>query len=316
MNGLEHGVALGDHVREDGRRRREVHGDEPPAGGASIRLEISSGALARDPAPPRFEVVEELEEGSVPGKVLHPDAVLPARAARDREHEPAPVVGDAHLMEEVRILRRVEEDVGRLRHAQPVEEDFLVLHDRVQLPAGNGRVVARVIEALAIRREGRRGEFDPLQDIARAPPGLDVEDAPLPPVRAPRRDRVREILSVMRDGRPGEGHGAVLRKVVRVEQHARRGALAVEDVQDGLVLEAVFAGIEKASAFPHRGREALVVPEPREPVPDRGALGDGVQKGARHRVFCVDPRACRRRIRVLERAEGIADLGPVVVVHL
>ena len=83
-----------------------------------------------------------------------------------------------------------------------------------------------------------------------------------------------------------------------------------------LVLEAVVVGIEKASAFPHRRREALVVPEPREPVPDRGALGDGVQKGARHRVFRVDPRARRRRVRVLERAEGIADLGPVVVVHL
>src|SRR5450759_2227197 len=162
----------------------------------------------------------------------------------------------------------MDEDIRRLRRAEPMKEDLLVLHDGIQLAAGNRRVVVRVVEALPVRGEGGGRELDPLQDVARVSPRLDVEDVTFLPGRASRGDGVRELLAVARDRHPGEGHGAVLRKDVRVEEHAGCGAFAVRDVEDRLILEAVVAGVKEAPPFPYRRRETFVVPELREALED------------------------------------------------
>ena len=74
--------------------------------------------------------------------------------------------------------------------------------------------------------------------------------------------------------------------------------------------------IEVAPALLLGHREALVVPELRQPLADRLALRDLVEIAERQLVLGLDPGVRVGRVRVFQPAVGIGDLRAVIVVDL
>src|SRR3954468_17359025 len=94
-------------------------------------------------------------------------------------------------------------------------------------------------------------------------------------------------------GRPpfGKGGRAVLRPTIWIEQHARLRVEAVANVEHGLVLEAVIAGVEVMMALYLGDSEPLIIVHLGHPRAEGGACRKGREEGLRHLILGGHPGA-------------------------
>ncbi len=192
--------------------------------------------------------------------------------------------------------------------------DLVVQVHRGELLRLGGSGESGVVEALPVLREGGAAELGPAHLVGEIPPGVDVAHPPDEPVGAGVGDRVGDEPPVVGEAHAGERHRAVLGHDVRIEEHAPVHGRVVGDVEDRLGLEPGVAHVEVALAVLGGGGEALVVPDPGEPLADGRPLRDGGQVGVGHRVLGGDPELRVVRVVVLEPAVRVLHLGPEVVV--
>ena len=156
-------------------------------------------------------------------------------------------------VEALRVGRVLEHQlVGRLRRADPVEVDLVVLVRRRQLVALLGRRVAAVEEAVAAPRRARH--LDPLELVGQRLLRGDLHHAVFLPVRAgSARRRTTAYLPSFDSAKaasrtvPSADHvfGSISTSGVPVEP--------LLDVEDALVLQAVVLGEEEVLALARRG---------------------------------------------------------------
>ena len=208
----------------------------------------------------------------------------------------------------------VDEPVGRLRRADAVVIDLLVLVLR-RIDALLRCVVGAVIESLRVGRPLRPRVLHPLDPVLRERPVGGVHHADLHPVRSRRRGGIGEIAAVLRERGGGHGHRAVLRQAVGIEEHLARPARLPRAVEHRLVLQPVVIIVVPPVAVLRRRPLPGVVPQLGEPLTDGVAEGNLRQVVVRHGVFGLDPGGRGLREVVLEPAVGIGDLRAEVVVH-
>ncbi len=186
-----------------------------------------------------------------------------------------------------------------------MKEELLEVVRLLQFLARRRGIIAGVVEPRAVFGPRRAGELDPLQMVGQILARIHITNVPLGPVRPCLRQTVGQARAVFAEGIARQSDRAVFGQRVRVQQHTGRSVQAFGDIQNALVLQAVIAPIEVPPALPVRHPIALIVPQFREPVPQRGAGGDLLQKAERQRVLRLHPRTGFRRIGVFEqRASG------------
>ena len=105
-------------------------------------------------------VLRHIVVGLGRGQVDHSDLIAVVGAFMRRDDQPFAVIGHLRGVAELGALGRgVDQRVGRLRGAELVEIDLLVLVQRLELRPGGGRCEARIIEARAILRPGEARNF-------------------------------------------------------------------------------------------------------------------------------------------------------------
>ena len=100
-----------------------------------------------------------------------------------------------------------DERVGRLRRAELVEEDLMVLVDRSFLVAFGRLRVAAVVEAVAVPRDLRN--LRPIDRVCERALRRELHDFVLQPIGAALRDAVDGVLRVLRRLEGRELHGTV-----------------------------------------------------------------------------------------------------------
>ena len=292
---------------------RDVDRDDAVAGRPQVGLEIEHRPLVVDELVARVELVEELDHRSVlPAEILVEEGILPVGAPADADDEVAAVLGRSGVEAPFLLVGpMVDQLVLGLRRAEAVVEDFLVVVPGLVFLAGFRRVVAGVVEALVVLRPGGAGELRPLEEVRVVISGGDVAHPPLVPVGPGAGNGVGHQGAVVREGEVGEGHGAVGRERVGVQQDAGFRIEGGERVEDRLVLQAVIAGVEVAAAGLERGVEALDVPELGEAGLDPRAFRDGVEVCAGARVLGLDPGRGFLGVIVLQPPVGVGDLDAV-----
>jgi hypothetical protein len=206
-----------------GGRPARVDGDHPAARGVLVRLEPEDRPVVVDDAVLVLEVADQLDGGRVLAgvQVLVEDAVLVVGPLGDGDDQVAAVVGDgAGELPLLLVGAFVDEPVLRLRGAEPVVVQLLVVVGPLQVLAGLRLGEAAVVEAPAVLRPRGARELDPAQVVLAVAAGLDVADLPLLPVGAGRGQAVGEPFPVVADGGAGQGDGAVGRQRVGVEQQS------------------------------------------------------------------------------------------------
>jgi hypothetical protein len=162
--------------------------------------------------------------------------VFRLRAARDADDQITSVVGDAAAEHPFRlILAFVDQQIVGLLGAEPVEIQFLEFVGGLERVALRF-VVTTVEKTGSVAAPARAGEFHPLEHVVGVLRGVDVEYAPLFPIRAAGGKSVGQIFSVITDRITLKRDGAVAGKFVRIEQHARCDIERFGHVQNGLIL--------------------------------------------------------------------------------
>ncbi len=304
---LQHGAARGDQVAPL-RGVRDRHGDEPVRRRAVVGEHDERVAARVDDA-----------VGGVAGEDGLPRAAADVEAPRDevrvrrgalarRDHHPAPIV--RHVGAE--LPRRavgafVDEHVGGLRRAQPVEVDLGVGVGRLEgIGAGRG-VVAVVVEAAAVGLPRGAGELDARERLGQVAPARHVADADGPPVRSAVREQHRHVIAALRRREARERDGAVGGERVRVDEHALGAAGRRADVGDALVLQAAVARDEREGRAPRRDAHARIGEDLVEARADGGARRKRVERRPRVRRLRGHERLRLRRLRVFEPPVRIGD---------
>src|SRR5438874_579035 len=89
------------------------------------------------------------------------------------------------------------------------------------------------------------------------------------PVRPGLGDAVGQVLPVIAEGKPGDGHRSILGPLVRIENGPGRTVELVHYIEDVLVLEAIVFGVEIVAALLKRRRVFLEVPYLRQSFTNR-----------------------------------------------
>jgi hypothetical protein len=175
---------------------------------------------------------------------------------------------------------------------------------------GFGRFVAAVVKAVFSPR--RAGNFHPVQFFGQQLVGGQVQDAHLVPVGTAPAGGVGQVAVVVAEFDAGQGRGAIGRKPVGVEQHARFFGTALA-VEHGLVLQAVVLAKHQVFAYPLRHAVALVIPHGGEPRPDLIPKRNLVQVTEGELVLGRDPGLGLGRVEGFEPAVGVgyghAEIG-------
>ena len=145
---------------------------------------------------------------------------------------------------------------------------------------------------------------------------MDVAYFPRLPIRTRRRQSISHQLGVVRNSQATESNRAILCQFVGVQQFAWFFFQIARDIKDALVLQSGVAGNEIALLLLKWDTKFFVVPQFRDPLLNRIALGNRAQKIKRDFVFRLNPGARLQRIRILEPAIGVGDFGPVIIIHL
>ena len=271
------------------RSWRDIGGDDALARRAIVGAPVEDRAAIAEIVPVILHAGDDPARRAVRhGEVDQGDLVARVGALGRADDQPAPVLRDfAHCCCSAGWSgRREDQPVGALRRAEPVEIDGLILVQLLELLLAGLRE-ARVEEARAVLRPIEVGEFDPAHLVAGRPAGGDVEHAHGAPVGAAVLDRIEQMAAVLGRLPFGERGGAVLRPAVGIEQHARRAVQAVADVEDGLVLQPVIAGVEIMMALHLGDAEPFVIVHLGHPRAEGGAGRQGREEGAGSRWFCA-----------------------------
>jgi hypothetical protein len=243
-------------------------------------------------------------------------ALLARAAVGNVHHDEALVVGRGDDVEALRVRGVLEDQlVLRLRRADLVEVDLVVLVLRGQLLALLGRVVAAVVEAAA--GPGEAGDLDPVQLVGQLLARRHLHHVAVAPVRPARGLAIGGVLRVARDVERAELRRSLGRELVGVEEDLGRPVDPLLVVDDGLVLEPVVLREEPVVAAAVGRAEARVVVELGQAVFDLRAEGNLVEVGEGQPVLLLDP-ACDLGLRgvVFEPAVWVGDLHAEVVVDL
>ena len=135
----------------------------------------------------------------------------------------------------------VDQHVGRLRCADAVKKDLLVVVQALELRPFLRLVVAAVEEALVVLRPARAGKLGPLDMVRQVLARLDVPHLPFVPVRPGDRNGIGEELRVVADVKSGGRYRAIFRQQVRIEEHAVLALNRGQRVEHVLVLQPVVA---------------------------------------------------------------------------
>ncbi len=240
--------------------------------------------------------------GALPGQAV-------AVADRALEEHVALVLGQLRADELVGVRARVvDEPVGRLRRAQPVEEESLHAERDQRRVGGAGLVVGGIVEA-AVADPGGVRELAPLQPVGQVAAARHVAHVPGLPVRARGLGRVRQIAAVAGERLARQRDRPVGGQPVGIEQHPRRAVLALAHVQHALVLQTAVAREEPAPAGTLRRADLLVVQQLAVGVANGAALRHGVEVGAGQAAFGLHPRLRLRRVDVLQPAIRVGHGG-------
>lgn len=148
------------------------------------------------------------------------DPVLGVGPLLDREDQELAVVRDVGVGPPVLVFWILpDQAVLGLIGPHLMKVDLLVIVGPFEVLAGLGLGEPSVEEALAVGNPLGAGELDPLQMVGVILPGRDVAHLPLVPVGAGRGETVGQQPSVVAHGSPGQGHGAIDREGVGVEEN-------------------------------------------------------------------------------------------------
>ncbi len=245
--------------------------------------------------------------GCVRIELLEVDTHL-LRAVVEVDDQIAAVVG--HL--------RIRIAGGMIGHRE--DERILVLCDTEAMPidrhlfrivalAVRTQRVARVVQRLRIGRPLHLAKFHEAQDVGQILARRHIAKMPAAPVGAAVGQAVRQQLAVGTGNEFAERHRRIAAELVRIEQHSRHRIERLGHVQDALVLQAVIAQEEVATAALARHVVTLVVPQLGQPLLDFFARRNGFEKWLRHLVLGADP------VRDLGRADRFEPAIGIVHAH-
>ncbi len=295
----------------------QVDRDDPAARRLLGGEEIERRRVVGQVLPARVGVGQQLDHAAFLADVLDEDAVLRRGAAADVDHQVAAVLGrDPGEVPVLVIGPLVDQRVLRLRRAQPVEVQLVVVVGILVLVRRRRLVVAAVVEAAAVAAPGGARELRPAQQVGQVPAARHVPDVPVLPVGARRRDAVGEVSAVVAERDAGERDGAVLGEGVGVEQDAPGLGQVARDPEHGLVLQARVAEVPVELAHPLGDGPALVVPYLRQPGGDRIPPRHGREVRFGQGVLGLDPGLRLGRVDLLEPTVRVGDGGAVVAVDL
>ena len=318
---LQHVRALGDDLAPAPRarsapdRRRNRRPRDAPLVVNTIRRSSSTSTtlnLASSPA--------ATGDGGRPGLARVEQVHLALRPAlADGDRQPA-AVGRQVDARPVRHVAAVAEQLAILGRvvAQPVVVDgAVVLHLAGRHLAR--RRVARVVEAAPVGRPGDRAGARARDLVAAVAPGRDVAHAQHRFLAAVVGDAVGDQRAVVGREPPVERARAVGAVGVDVDQRLVGAAGAVAHVQHGLVLLAVAARVEIAARGLGPGATARDTGTPTrtdlvelpEPLLQRGAAGDAIERATGRRVLRVGPALDLGRVRILEPAIRVGHVDAV-----
>ncbi len=238
-----------------------------------------------------------------PARVLQvrkPQAIVRGTALREDE-EPAPVVGDGAADPCGRVVGPLEHEPVR-RGAQTVVEQLVVGIGVSEVRALFRPAKPSVVEPFPVARPRDAAELHPRHHVGEVAAGREVAQVDVLQVGPARRRGVAEGAPVGRDRPLRHGDRPVGRKHVGVEHDDGGGARRGLPVEHRLLLEAGVAAEPELSRLPHRHLGSRVVPQRREPLPDRVAPREPVQVCERERVLGRDPRLRGGRVEILEGA--------------
>ena len=314
---LEGVLALGDDLAQVSGRTG-VHRDDASQRRVEVRPEVEGAVDRGDVLVRRVAGVEQRAHGrrvDAGVEIRDVDAGLGVRAAGHGQHEQPAVVRDLRIERPLRLVRRREHEhvVGRIGADAVVAQLLVDVRGVVRRVRGRLRV-ATVEEAGVVPRPRGADELAPRDAVRQRLARRHAPDRPRPPVGAgvARRDR-RELAALAHlDG--GQRGRAVLAEAVGIDEDRPLPRRVARRPQDVLVLEARVAELEPAVAPAPRRAGSRVVPELRQPRPDRVAAGHAAEDRGGQLVLRADPRTRRGRVAVLEGPVRVGDRRAVVVV--
>ena len=299
------------------RRMLQRDGHQPEPRRVLVGQHVERLAVVADHRVAGVESVEErLDRAAGLAEVADEDAVAVVGPLGLRDEQKAAVLGDIRPEAPVGLVRPlVDQRVLLLQRAQLVEEDLLVLVERLERLALR-LVVAAVVEAGAVLEPGGAAELGPLHEIRQVLRRRDLAHVPLDPVGPARRERVGHVAAVLGERDAAQRHRPVLRQRVGIDQHLGRRRERLRLVNDGLRLQTAVLREDVPGSLARRRAEALVIPQFRQARLDRCPLGDLRQVVEGDRVLGVNPGAGLGRVGVLEPPVGIGHLDTEEGVNL
>ena len=285
--GIVHGVAVG-HVVED----VVLHRDGGIVGIEALeqRAEALLGASA----------VEHLGAGGT---------------LRRKDEEPLAVLrGPGPEVAQRMLAVLVDEAVGRLRRAQLVVVDLLILVLR-RIDASVGSLISAVVESFGVGSPLGAGVLHPVDFVGGQLARFGILHADFDPVGTRRGRGIGEVAAILRERSRRKGHRTVLREGVGVEEDLAGLTGGLRAVEHRLVLQAVVIIIVPPVAVLDGCTLLGVVPQLGEPFADGSAEGNLCEVILRHGIFGRNPGGRSLRIVVLEPAVGVGDLHAEIVVH-
>ena len=164
----------------------QVDGDDPPARGRQVRVEIEYRAVVADEVVLVVEVVDQIDGLAIRRlEVLVGHAVAAVGAFPGRDDHVLAVFADGSAETPVGVVGPLVDDlVLRLRRAHLVEAQLGVEDQALELLTLLRLGIADVEKALAIRRPVGVGELGPLQLVGELFAGGGFQHAPRHPVGA------------------------------------------------------------------------------------------------------------------------------------
>jgi hypothetical protein len=143
----------------------------------------------------------------------------------------------------------------------------------------------------------------------------EVAEVDVAQVGAAGRGRVRQQAAVWRDGPLRHRRGSVGRERVGVEYQDGPCGCGRLPVEHGLLLQPGVLAEPELAGLTHRDLNPRVIPQRREPLPDRVPPRDAVQIPEGDRVLGRDPRLGGLSVEVLQRAVGVGHRTAEVGIH-
>src|SRR4030095_242030 len=188
-----------------------VNRDDSASRRVQVGAEPEDRAVVADEVVRGFEFMDQLHDLSARRlKVFEKNSVSLVGSLPDADDEVTPVFGDVAVESPfLLVFALVDQNVFRLRGADAVIEELLIVVRVFELGLLIRLLAAAVEKPFAVRRPRRAGELHPFDLIGEVIARLDPAHIPLLPIGAGGRKPVSQIFAVFADLQARQGHRAV-----------------------------------------------------------------------------------------------------------